>query len=86
MDHASGEPVVAVIPSASVLDSGPLSPGSRITASELAGLWMPRFLRRFRCPGFAVRTREGAWVFDCPNGVQRSDEVRRRYSSRATEA
>ena len=70
---------MGVIPAASVLDSGPLSPGSRITPSELAGLWMPRFLRRFRCPGFVVRTTEGLWVFDCPRGQQRADEVNRRY-------
>ena len=80
VDRASGQPVVGVIPAASVLDSGPLSPGSRITPSELAGLWMPRFLRRWRCPGFAVRTREGAWIFDCPHGQQRSDDVSRRYA------
>jgi hypothetical protein len=81
VDRTSGEPVVALIPAASVLGSGPLSPGSRITPSELAGLWMPRFLRRFRCPGFTVNTREGDWVFDCPHGQQRSDEVSRRYAS-----
>ncbi len=81
VDRTSGEPVVAVIAAESVLDSGPLSPGSRITPSELAGLWMPRFLRRFRCPGFSVHTREGDWVFDCPHGQQRSDEVSRRYAS-----
>ncbi len=81
VDRASAEPVVGVIPAAAVLDSGPLSPGSRITPSELAGLWMPRFLRRFRCPGFSVRTREGDWVFDCPHGQQRADEVNRRYAS-----
>jgi hypothetical protein len=81
VDRASGEPVVAVIPAESVLDSGPLSPGSRITPSELAGLWMPRFLRRLRSPGFSVRTREGDWVFDCPHGQQRAREVSRRYAS-----
>jgi hypothetical protein len=81
VDRASGEPVAAVIPAASVLESGPLSPGSRITPSELGGLWMPRFLRRFRSPGFSVRTREGDWVFDCPNGPNRAREVSRRYAS-----
>ena len=85
VDRVSGEPVVTVIPAASVLDSGPLSPGSRITPSELAGLWMPRFLRRFRCPGFAVRTREGDWAFDCPHGQRRANEVSRRYASGAVE-
>ena len=81
VDRASGEPVVGVIPAASVLDSGPVSPGSRITPSELAGLWMPRFLRRWRCPGFVVRTKEGLWMFDCPRGQQRADEVNRRYAA-----
>jgi hypothetical protein len=81
VDRASGQPVVAVIPADAVLDSGPLSPGSRITPSELAGLWMPQFLRRFRSPGFSVRTREGDWVFDCPHGAQRAQEVSRRYAS-----
>ncbi|HMJ95544.1 MAG TPA: hypothetical protein VK486_06810 [Thermoleophilaceae bacterium] len=81
VDRASGAPVVAVIPAEAVLDSGPLSPGSLITPSEPAGLWMPRFLRRFRCPGFSVRTREGDWVFDCPHGQQRAGAVSRRYAS-----
>jgi hypothetical protein len=81
VDRASGEPVVAVIPAASVIDSGPLSPGSLITPSELAGLWMPRILRRLRSPGFAVRTIEGGWVFDCPHGPQRAREVSRRYAA-----
>ncbi len=81
VDRASGEPVVAVISAASVLDSGPLSPGSRITPTELAGLWMPRFLRRLRSPGFSVRTREGDWVFDCPHGSRRAQEVSSRYAS-----
>jgi hypothetical protein len=81
VDRSSGEPVVAVIPAGSVLDSGPLSPGSRITPSELAGLWMPRYMRRLRSPGFSVRTREGDWVFDCPHGAKRADEVSRRYAS-----
>lgn len=81
VDRANGEPVVAVIPAASVLESGPLAPGSRITPSEPAGLWMPRFMRRFRCPGFSVRTRDGDWVFDCRHGQQRAREVRRRYAA-----
>ena len=83
VDRASGEPVVAVIRAESVLDSGPLSPGSMITPSDPAGLWMPRFLRRFRCPGFSVRTRDGDWVFDCSHGQQRAREVSRRYAVEA---
>ena len=81
VSRASGEPVVGVIPAEAVLDSGPLSPGSRMTPSEPAGLWMPRFMRRFRCPGFSVRTRDGDWVFDCPHGQRRALEVARRYAS-----
>jgi hypothetical protein len=81
VDRASGEPVVGVIASESVLDAGPLSPGAMITPSEPAGLWMPRFLRRFRCPGFSVRTRDGDWLFDCPHGQRRAEEVARRYAS-----
>jgi hypothetical protein len=81
VDRANGEPVVGVIPADTVLESGPLAPGSLITPSEAAGLWMPRFMRRFRCPGFSVRTRDGDWVFDCPGGRQRAGEVQRRYAS-----
>ena len=80
VDRASGERIVAVVPAETVLDVGPLSPGSPITQTEQAGLWMPRFLRRFRCGGFAVRTRDGDWVFDCPHGVRRAGEVASRYS------
>lgn len=79
--RGSGEPVSALIPAESVIDAGPLSAGSRVTQSELAGLWMPRPLRRFRTPGFSVRTREGAWVFDCPHGQSRAREVTRRYAA-----
>ena len=81
VNGATGEPVVGVIPAESVLDSGPLSPGSRITEDELAGLWMPAFLRRFRCPGFIIRTRDGDWVFDSPHGQRRAEEVARRYAT-----
>ena len=69
-----------VIPAASVIDAGPLSPGSRITPSEVAGRWMPGPLRRFRCPGFAIRTDAGSWAFDCPHGQKRAREVSRRYA------
>jgi len=62
-----------------VLEAGPLSPGSRLTPDELAGRWMPKPLRRVRCPGFAIRTSAGAWVFDCPHGVKRAREVGARY-------
>jgi hypothetical protein len=41
---------------------------------------MPRFMRRFRCPGFSVRTRDGDWIFDCRSGPQRAREVQRRYA------
>jgi len=81
VDRASGQPVLAVIRAESVLDTGPLTPGSYITPSELAGLWMPRFMRRFRCPGFSVRTRDGDWIFDCRGGPRRAREVQRRYAS-----
>ena len=79
VDRASGELVLASVPAETVLEAGPLSPGSKLTPTELAGLWMPRPLRRFRCGGFAVRTRDGDWVFDCPHGVRRAREVSRRY-------
>jgi hypothetical protein len=81
VDRATDDPLAALIPADSVTDSGPLSPGTRITPSELAGLWMPRFLRRFRCPGFSVRTSDGDWVFDCRHGQARAREVQRRYVS-----
>lgn len=83
VDRASGELVVASVPGETVLDAGPLSPGTKLTPTELAGLSMPRPLRRFRCGGFAVRTRDGDWVFDSPHGVRRAREVSRRYVSSA---
>jgi hypothetical protein len=84
VDRTSGEPVVASVPAEAVLEAGPLSPGSKLTPTMLAGLWMPRPLRRFRCGGFAVRTRDGAWVFDSPHGVRRARELNRRYTRAAT--
>jgi hypothetical protein len=37
-------------------------------------------LRRLRCPGFAVITTAGTWVFDAPHGVKRARAVRERYA------
>jgi hypothetical protein len=79
VDRRTGEPLVAVVAAASVREAGPLSPGTHITPTELAGLWMPRMMRRLRCPGFAVRTSDGDWAFDCPGGARRAREVSRRY-------
>jgi hypothetical protein len=79
-DRATGAPVVAVIPAASVTGAGPLSPGTRLTPSVLAGQWMPAPLRRLRCPGFVVNTVAGTWVFDAPKGLKRAEAVRRRYA------
>jgi hypothetical protein len=79
IDRRTGERVVAVVPAGAVTGAGPLSPGSRMAPSEPAGRWMPGLLRRFRCPGFVVQTADGAWVFDCPHGARRADEVSRRY-------
>jgi hypothetical protein len=83
VDRRTGEPVVGVVPAGAVAHAGPLSPGSRMSPSEPAGRWMPGPLRRFRCPGFVVGTEEGAWVFDCPHGVRRAEEISRRYATRA---
>jgi hypothetical protein len=69
-----------VIPAAEVLEAGPLSPGSKLTPDELAGRWMPKPLRRVRCPGFAIRTSGGSWAFDCPHGQKRAREVGGRYA------
>jgi hypothetical protein len=80
VDRRTGEPLVAVVHGASVRNAGPLSPGTYITPTKLAGLWMPRLLRRLRCPGFAMRTSDGVWAFDCPAGVRRAREVSRRYA------
>jgi hypothetical protein len=77
VDRATGTPLVGVI--GDVQESGPLSPGSLITPTERAGLWMPGWMRRFRCPGFAVRTSTGSWIFDSPHGQQRAATVRSRY-------
>jgi hypothetical protein len=73
-----GEP--EVIPAADVLEAGPLSPGSRLTPDEMAGRWMPKGLRRIRCPGFVVRTSGGSWAFDCPHGQKRAREISGRYA------
>jgi hypothetical protein len=79
VDRRSGEPIVDVIPAEAVTGAGPLSPGSPITASRQAGEWMPAWQRRFRSPGFVITTAHGPWAFDCPRGVRRAAEVRRRY-------
>ena len=63
-----------------ITDAGPLSPGSRITPSRVAGQWMAAPLRRLRCPGFAVVTTAGPWLFDAPHGASRAQAVRERYA------
>jgi hypothetical protein len=73
-----GEP--EVIPASAVLEAGPLSPGSLLAAGAPAGAWMPKRLRRFRCPGFAISTTAGGWAFDCPHGVKRARKVSGRYA------
>ena len=80
IDRRTGEAVVDVVPARAVTGAGPLSPGSHVTPTELAGLWMARPLRRFRCPGFVVSTSDGPWLFDCPRGERRAREVARRYA------
>jgi hypothetical protein len=80
VDRTTGEPLVAVVPATAVTGAGPLSPGARVTSTELAGQWMARPLRRLRCPGFVVATSDGSWLFDCPHGVRRAREVSRRYT------
>ena len=66
---------------AGIKDAGPLSPGALITPGRTAGQWMPAPLRRLRCPGFAVITTDGTWVFDAPHGVRRARAVRERYAA-----
>jgi hypothetical protein len=83
VDRATGAPVVDVIAADSVLDAGPLAPGSRLTSTRSAGEWMAAPLRRLRCPGFAVSTAAGGWAFDGPKGVKRAEEIRRRYAGSA---
>jgi hypothetical protein len=83
IDVGTGEPVVGIVPAGAVAHTGPLSPGSRMAPSEPAGQWMPGLLRRFRCPGFVVGTAEGPWIFDCPHGVRRAEEISRRYARTA---
>jgi hypothetical protein len=80
VDRRTGERLVGMVPAASVREAGPLSPGTHITPTELAGLWMPRMMRRLRCPGFAVRTSDGDWAFDCPAGVRRARRVSELYA------
>lgn len=80
IEAGSGEPLLGIIPAASVQEAGPLAPGSRATPTQLAGGWMPRWQRRFRCPGFVVRTSAGGWTFECPHGVRRARTVGGRYT------
>ena len=80
VDRRTRALVVDVVPARAVTGAGPLSPGSPITPTELAGSWMARPLRRLRCPGFVVSTGDGPWLFDCPHGVRRAREVGRRYA------
>jgi hypothetical protein len=79
IDRSTGEPVVGLVPADAVAHAHPLAPGSTLAASETAGQWMPAPLRRFRCPGFVVGTADGPWVFDCPKGYRRAEEISRRY-------
>ena len=79
IDRRTGEPVVEVVPAGEVTGAGPLSPGARVTSTELAGRWMPRPLRRLRCPGFVVSTSDGSWLFDCPHGVSARARSSGRY-------
>jgi hypothetical protein len=83
LDRRTGEPVVGLVPAGAVAHAHPLAPGTQLAASEPAGQWMPAPLRRFRCPGFAVGTADGLWVFDSPKGNRRAEEVSRRYSRAA---
>lgn len=74
IDVATGDPLVDVIPAATMREIGPLSPGSPGT-----GEWMPRWQRRMRSPGFVVATEVGGWVFDGPEGPKRADALSRRF-------
>lgn len=81
VDRETGEPVAELVPAAVIVGAGPPSPGSPLTSTRTAGEWMPRLLRRFRCPGFVVSTADGPWVFDGPHGLRRQEEVRRRFAA-----
>jgi hypothetical protein len=83
IDRSTGEPVVGIVPAGSVTHTHPLAPGTMLAPSEPAGKWMRGPLRRFRFPGFTVGTDDGLWVFDCPHGARRAQEISRRYA-RAT--
>lgn len=74
VDAATGSPLVAVIPAATMRTIGPLSPGS-----AGAGGWLPGWQRRLRSPGFAVGTDAGAWMFDGPHGPRRADALSERF-------
>lgn len=73
-DEAAGVPLVAVIPASAIREIGPLIPGN-----PGSGTWMPGWQRRLRCPGFAVGTERGPWVFDGPKGRQRAEALSRRF-------
>lgn len=80
VDRTTGQPLAAMIPADTVLDAGPLTPGTRLVSSEPAGSWMPRWQRRWRIPGFAIRTTtDGGWGFETPRGASRSSLVNRIY-------
>jgi hypothetical protein len=83
LDRGTGEPVVGLVAAGAVAHTHPLAPGSLLAPSEPAGRWMRGPLRRFRVPGFIVGTAEGPWVFDCPHGVRRAEEISRRYARAA---
>ena len=74
VDAATGSPLVAVIPAATIRAIGPLSPGS-----PGAGGWLPGWQRRLRSPGFVVGTDAGAWMFDGPHGPKRADALSERF-------
>jgi hypothetical protein len=83
VDAAGGGPVVELVAAEAIQSASPLSPGSLMTPTRQAGGWMPRLLRKARCPGFVVSTAEGPWVFDGPHGVRRAQELRKRFASGA---
>lgn len=81
VDASTGELLVSVLPSAAVREVQRLAPGTKVTPTQTAGAWLPRWQRRLRCPGFALVTDDGPWIFDARHGDTRATTLSERYGS-----
>jgi hypothetical protein len=82
IDSATGQPLVSVVAAAAVHEVQRLAPGTMVTPTQTAGAWLPRWQRRLRCPGFALVTDDGLWIFDARHGDARATALAARYGGR----